>query len=451
MIRQATEIPGPRSRELMERRQQAVPRGPFNVAPIFIKSARGAILEDVDGNTYIDFAGGIGCLNVGSSATKVIDAVKAQADEFLHTCFHVTMYEPYISLAERLNRLTPGDFPKKTFFANSGAEAVENAVKLARHYTGRAGVIAFEDAFHGRTLMALSLTSKIKPYKAGFGPFAAEVYRLPYAYCYRCSYNLTYPDCRAHCANDALEDFFKRHVAAESVGAVIVEPVLGEGGFVVPPRDFFAGIQSVCKANSIVLIADEVQTGMARTGTLFACEQMGIEPDILITAKSLGGGLPISAITGRAEIMDHPMAGGVGGTFGGNPVACRAALAVLDLIERENLCRRASEIGEKVMRRFKEFERKYAIVGDVRGVGAMCAMEMVKDRATKEPDKEATEKFTQRALSHGLVTITAGTLGNVIRTLMPLVITDEQLESGLDIIDLTMDELMQESQSAHTV
>lgn len=441
MIRQVTEIPGPRSRELMERRQSAVPRGPFNVAPIFVKSARGAILEDVDGNTYIDFAGGIGCLNVGSSAAEVIDAVKAQADEFLHTCFHVTMYEPYIELAERLNRLTPGDFKKKTFFANSGAEAVENAVKLARHYTGRAGVIAFEDAFHGRTLMALSLTSKIKPYKVGFGPFAAEVYRLPYAYCYRCAYNLTYPDCRVHCASSALEDFFKRHVAAESVAAIIVEPVLGEGGFVAPPREFFAELQEVCKANGIVLIADEVQTGMARTGTLFACEQLGIEPDILITAKSLGGGLPISSITGRAEIMDHPMAGGVGGTFGGNPVACRAALAVLDLIERENLCRRASEIGERVMRRFKEFERKYAIVGDVRGLGAMCAMEMVKDRATKQPAKEATERFTQLALGRGLVTITAGTLGNVIRTLMPLVITDEQMESGLDIIDGTLDEL----------
>ncbi|HEY7543534.1 MAG TPA: 4-aminobutyrate--2-oxoglutarate transaminase [Blastocatellia bacterium] len=444
MIRQVTEIPGPRSRELMERRQRAVPRGPFNTAPIFIKSARGAILEDVDGNTYIDFAGGIGCLNVGSSATEVVDAVKAQADDFLHTCFHVTMYEPYIELAERLNRLAPGNFAKKTFFANSGAEAVENAVKLARHYTGRAGVIAFEDAFHGRTLMALSLTSKIKPYKAGFGPFASEVYRLPYAYCYRCAYNLTYPDCGAHCARAALEDFFKRYVEAESIAAVIVEPVLGEGGFVAPPREFFTELQSVCRANGIVLIADEVQTGMARTGTLFACEQMGIEPDILITAKSLGGGLPISSITGRAEIMDHPMAGGVGGTFGGNPVACRAALAVMHLIERDNLCRRASEIGERVMWRFKEFERKYAIVGDVRGVGAMCAIEMVKDCATKEPAKEATEKFTQRALARGLVTITAGTFGNVIRTLMPLVITNEQLELGLDIIDRTLDELMQE-------
>ena len=326
----------------MQRRQLAVPRGPFNVAPIFVKSARGAIVEDVDGNTYIDFAGGLGCLNVGSSATAVVDAIKNQAEDFSHTCFHVSMHEPYIALAESLNQLTPGSFPKKTFFANSGAEAVENAVKIARSYTGRQAVIAFEDAFHGRTLLAMTLTSKVRPYKVGFGPFAPEIYRLPFAYCYRCSYSLTYPSCNLRCARPALEDFFKHHVAAESVAAVIVEPVLGEGGFVVPPVEFFTELQAVCRDNGILIIADEVQTGLGRTGELFACEQFDLEPDILITAKSLGGGLPISSITGRAELMDHPMVGGLGGTFGGNPLACRAALAVLDKIGSENLCGRAT-------------------------------------------------------------------------------------------------------------
>jgi 4-aminobutyrate aminotransferase/(S)-3-amino-2-methylpropionate transaminase len=441
MITQVTQIPGPRSKTLLERRQDAVPRGPFNVAPIFVKSARGAIVEDVDGNTYIDFAGGLGCLNVGSSATEVVAAVQDQVENFSHTCFHVAMHEPYVALAEKLNQLTPGNFPKKTFFANSGAEAVENAVKIARSYTGRPAVIAFEDAFHGRTLLAMTLTSKVNPYKAGFGPFAPEVYRLPYAYCYRCAYSLTFPSCKMRCAASAFEDFFKRNVAAESVAAVIVEPVLGEGGFVVPPREFFAELQTVCRRNGILLIADEVQSGLGRTGTLFACEQFGIEPDILITAKSLGAGLPISSITGRAEIMDHPMVGGLGGTFGGNPVACRAALVVLETIEREQLCERAKEIGQRVLARFSEFQNRFPIIGDVRGLGAMCALELVKDRKTKEPAKEATEQFTQRALQRGLITINAGTFGNVIRTLMPLVITDGELDEGLKIMEAALGEI----------
>lgn len=441
MIKRLTDIPGPHSRALVERRQAAVPRGPFNVAPIFVKSARGALVEDVDGNTYVDFAGGLGCLNVGSCAGAVVDALKEQAEDFTHTCFHVTMHEPYIELAERLNTLTPGEFPKKTFFANSGAEAVENAVKIARSFTGRQAILAFEDAFHGRTLLAMTLTSKVKPYKFGFGPFAPEVYRLPYAYCYRCPYNAQYPSCEMKCATEELENFFKRHTAAENIAAVIVEPVLGEGGFVVPPKEFLTEIQRVCRANGILLIADEVQTGLGRTGTLFACEQFGLEPDILITAKSLGGGLPISSITGRAEIMDHPMVGGLGGTFGGNPLACRAALAVLDLIERENLRARAVEIGEKVLDRFRGFQQKYQIIGDVRGLGAMCAIELVKSRETKEPAKEATDGFTGHALQRGLITITAGTFGNVIRTLMPLVITDDELEFGLNVIEKTLEEI----------
>jgi 4-aminobutyrate aminotransferase / (S)-3-amino-2-methylpropionate transaminase / 5-aminovalerate transaminase len=441
VIKRVTDIPGPRARALLERRGQAVPRGPFNVAPIFVKSARGAVVEDVDGNTYVDFAGGLGCLNVGACAPEVVEAVRGQAEEFTHTCFHVAMHEPYVELAERLNKLTPGDFPKKTFFANSGAEAVENAVKIARSFTGRPAVVAFEDAFHGRTLLALTLTSKVKPYKFGFGPFAPEVYRLPYAYCYRCPFGAEHPECETRCARPALEDFFKRQVAAESVAAIIVEPVLGEGGFVVPPREFLSELQSVCRAHGILLIADEVQTGLARTGTLFACEQFGLEPDLIVAAKSLGAGLPISSITGRAEVMDHPMVGGLGGTFGGNPLACRAALAALDLIERENLCARAAEVGRKVLERFRLFQTKYEIVGDARGLGAMCALELVEDRRTKKPAKEATERFTRLALERGLITITAGTFGNVIRTLMPLVITDEELEFGLDVIGQTLEEI----------
>ncbi|MDQ3920157.1 MAG: 4-aminobutyrate--2-oxoglutarate transaminase [Acidobacteriota bacterium] len=441
MIKRLTDIPGPRSRALLERRERAVPRGPFNVAPIFVRSARGAVVEDVDGNTYVDFAGGLGCLNVGACAAEVVEAVGEQAGEFTHTCFHVAMHEPYVELAERLNSLTPGDFPKKTFFANSGAEAVENAVKIARSYTGRPAVIAFEDAFHGRTLLALTLTSKVRPYKFGFGPFAPEVYRLPYAYCYRCPFGAERPDCEMKCARPALEDFFKRQVAAESVAAVIVEPILGEGGFVVPPREFLSELQEVCRAHGILLIADEVQTGIGRTGTLFACEQFGLEPDLIVAAKSLGAGLPVSSITGRAEVMEHPPVGALGGTFGGNPLACRAALAVLDVIERENLCARAAETGRKVLERFRLFRQKYQIVGDARGLGAMCALELVEDRRTKKPAKEATERFTQLALRRGLITITAGTFGNVIRTLMPLVITDEELEFGLDVIEQTLKEV----------
>jgi 4-aminobutyrate aminotransferase / (S)-3-amino-2-methylpropionate transaminase / 5-aminovalerate transaminase len=441
MIKRLTDIPGPRSRALLERRERAVPRGPFNVAPIFVKLARGAIVEDVDGNTYVDFAGGLGCLNVGACAKDVVEAVSEQAGEFTHTCFHVSMHEPYVELAERLNKLTPGDFPKQTFFANSGAEAVENAVKIAREFTGRPAVVAFEDAFHGRTLLALTLTSKVKPYKFGFGPFAPEVYRLPYAYCYRCPFGAEHPDCGTKCARPALEDFFKRQVAAESVAAIIVEPVLGEGGFVVPPVEFLSELQEVCRAHGILLIADEVQTGIGRTGTLFACEQFGLEPDLIVAAKSLGAGLPISSITGRAEVMDHPSVGALGGTFGGNPLACRAALAVLDLIERDNLCARAAEIGRKVLERFRLLQQKYKIVGDARGLGAMCALELVKSRETKEPAKEETERFTRLALQRGLITITAGTFGNVIRTLMPLVITDEELEFGLDVIEQTLKEV----------
>src|SRR3954449_9607005 len=299
------EIPGPRSRALMARREAAIPRGPSNATPIFAASAEGAVIEDVDGNRYLDFAGGIGCLNVGHRRHEVVDAVKKQLDRFLHTCVQVTPYESYVRLAERMNQVTPGTFPKKTMFVNSGAEAVENAVKIARAHTKRPGVIAFEDAFHGRTMMTLALTSKTHPYKAGFAPFPSDVYRVPYAYCYRCSYSLKYPSCELYCARH-LEDTFKRVVASEDVAAVIAEPVLGEGGFIAPPPEFFPTLIDICRKHGVLFIADEVQSGFGRTGALFACDRYGIEPDILVTAKSLGGGLPLASVTGREEIMDAP-------------------------------------------------------------------------------------------------------------------------------------------------
>jgi 4-aminobutyrate aminotransferase/(S)-3-amino-2-methylpropionate transaminase len=434
VIKRLTDIPGPRSRALLERRQRAVPRGPFNAAPVFVRSARGAIVEDVDGNTYVDFAGGLGCLNVGACADEIVEAVREQAGEFTHTCFHVAMHEPYVELAERLNKLTPGDFPKKTFFANSGAEAVENAVKIARSFTGRPAVLAFEDAFHGRTLLAMSLTSKVKPYKFGFGPFAPEVYRLPYAYCYRCPFGVEHPECEARCARPAIDDFFKRHVAAESVAAIIVEPVLGEGGFVVPPREFLSGIQETCRAHGILLIADEIQTGFGRTGKFFAIEHSRVEPDLITVAKSLAAGFPLSGVVGRADVMDAPDPGGLGGTYAGNPIACAAGLAVMDIMRDEKLPERAARIGSVVEERMQSWAGDKELIGDIRAVGAMVGMELVRSRKTKEPADKETVALLKSAREKGLIILRCGVHHNVVRTLMPLTIPDEQLEEGLDIL-----------------
>ena len=365
-IQLCTSIPGPKSKALHERRAKAVPRGLSHGTPIYVAKAEDAWLEDVDGNRYLDFAGGIGCVNVGHRRDEVVEAVRAQLDQFLHTCVQVTPYESYVRLAERMNEVTPGKGPKKTIFVNSGAEAVENAVKIARAYTKRPGIIAFEDAFHGRTMMTLALTSKTHPYKAGFAPFPSEVYRVPYAYCYRCSYSKEYPSCDLYCARH-LEDTFKRVVANEEVAAVIAEPVLGEGGFIAPPPDYFKVLIELCHKYGILFIADEVQSGFGRTGTLFACERYGVEPDLMVTAKSMGGGLPLAAVTGRAEIMDAPGPGGLGGTFAGNPLSCAAALAVLDLFERENLLAKANELGDHFQKRAREWQRRWPLIGDVRG------------------------------------------------------------------------------------
>ena len=433
-IQLRTPIPGPRSQELMKRRNAAVVQAAYHSTPVFVAKAEGAVVVDVDGNQLLDFAGGIGCLNTGHRAPAVIDAVRRQLDRFLHTSFNVLPYESYVAVCERLNALTPGNFRKKTLLVNTGAEAAENAIKIARSFTKRPAIISFEDAFHGRTYMAMAVTSKMHPYKAGFEPFPSDVYRIPYAYCYRCSYSLTYPSCELHCAKH-IEDTFKRVVAAESVAAVIVEPILGEGGFVTPPTEFFPTLAEICRKYGILLIADEVQSGFARTGALFACERLGLEPDLICMAKSLTGGLPMAAVTGRAEIMDAPGSGQLGGTFSGNPAACEAALAVLELIEKEDLCARANALGDRFRKRAAKWQSQWELIGDVRGLGAMQALELVRSKRTRQPADEETKQVSQYCYEHGLVTITAGTYGNVIRLLMPLVVSDAQMDEGLDILE----------------
>lgn len=426
--------------QLTELRAQVVPKGPFNVTPSFTRRAKGAVIIDESGREYIDFAGGIGVVNVGHCHPKVVEAIKDQAEKYLHTCFHIVMYEPYVALAERLCALTPGNFPKMAMFANSGAEAVENAVKVARHYTKRPGIIAFENGFHGRTLLAMTLTSKVKPYKFGFGPFAPEVYRMPFAYCYRCPLGLEYPRCDVACA-DYLKDFFITNVAAESTAAVIVEPIMGEGGFITPPPEYFPKLAEICKDHGIVFVADEIQSGVGRTGKMFAIEHWGVEPDLVTCAKSLAAGMPLSAIVGRKEMMDEPQVGGLGGTYGGNPVCCRAALAVLEVFEEERLLEKAKTLGNKLRARFDAWQKQYPIIGEVRGIGPMLALELVRDPVTKEPAADEAKALVKACYESGLIILSCGNFSNVIRTLMPLVITDEQLERGLAIMEEALSKL----------
>jgi 4-aminobutyrate aminotransferase / (S)-3-amino-2-methylpropionate transaminase / 5-aminovalerate transaminase len=436
-IQLKTAIPGPKSLALCCRSAQSVARGVSQLTPIFVDRAEGACIQDVDGNRFVDLAGGIGCLNAGHRNPEVTSALHTQVDRFLHTCFMVTPYESYVLLAEKLNALAPGKSPKKTLLVNSGAEAVENAVKIARAYTKRPAVICFEDAFHGRTLLTLSLTSKTHPYKSGFEPFASDVYRIPYAYCYRCSYNLKYPDCKLHCARH-LEDTFKRVVAAESIAAIIVEPVLGEGGFVTPPPEWLGIVQEICQRHGILLIADEVQTGFGRTGKFFACEHYGIEPDLLATAKSLGGGLPIAAVTGKDVIMDNTGPGSLGGTFGGNPLSCEAALAAIRAIEQNDLNGRAVVLGQRFRKRALEWQKRFAMIGEIRGLGAMQAFELVRPDGSRSPDAAITQQVTRYCYEHGVILLSAGSYANVIRLLMPLVITDGELDEALDVLEAAL-------------
>ena len=435
-----TEIPGPKSRALMERRHRAVTSGVGIATPMFAEEAKGALLTDVDGNTFIDFGGGIGVMNIGHANGRVVEAVKSKAEQITHTCFYVTEYEEYIELAERLNAIVPGPSEKRSFFVNSGAEAVENAVKIARYFTGRPAVIAFENSFHGRTMFAMTLTGKTDPYKKGFGPFVPEVYRVPSPYAYRCPAGR---DCSGGCQGDcfgSIERAFVSTVHPSSVAAIIVEPVSGEGGFIPFPDFYLQRLRELCDEHGIVMIVDEVQTGYGRTGKMFAIEHSGVEPDIMTTAKSMGGGLPIAGVTGKAEIMDSVHSGGLGTTYGGNPLACAAALAVLDTFEEEDLLAQGVRLGEKVMSAMREIQERHPdFVGDVRGLGPMAAMEFVTDAGTKTPDKERNAKIVQAALQEGLLLLTAGQYSNCIRTLMPLNIADDELEEGLAILGRAID------------
>jgi 4-aminobutyrate aminotransferase/(S)-3-amino-2-methylpropionate transaminase len=426
-------VPGPNSTELSKRREESVPRGVFNTVPIFVASGEGASVTDVDGNRFIDLAGGLGVLNVGRANRRVLDAVHEQVDKFLHECFHVAMYEGYIELAEALNRLTPGNQPKKTMLANSGAEAVENAVKISRYATGRDAVVGFTNAFHGRTLMGMTLTAKEMPYKHGFGPFAPEIFRVPFAYCYRCPLNLTYPSCGVACV-DYAADIIDSQIGADNVACVVVEPVQGEGGFVVAPEDWLPALRSVCTDRDILMVDDEIQSGMGRTGRLFAVEHYGVVPDLVTTAKSLGAGFPISGITGTADVMESPHLGGLGGTYGGNPVACAAALAVLAELTETDILQRAEAQGQFIRSRLDVLEHRLGIVGEVRGLGPMVGIELVVNKETKEPNKTATAAVTARCHERGVLILKAGTYDNVVRLLAPLVISDGDLHEGLDVL-----------------
>lgn len=421
-----TAIPGPNSRALMARRTAAVARGPFQGTPVFVDSAHGALLNDVDGNTLIDLAAGIGVVNVGHTAEPVVKAIQTQAERLIHGSFNVTPYETYIQVCEKLNAFAPGAFPKKSFLANSGAEAVENAVKIARAFTGRPAVICFEHAFHGRTYMAMTLTAKFKPYKTGFAPFCSDVYRAPYPYAYR-----------GVGVDEAFAGFVE---AAESAGpdrvaAAIVEPVLGEGGFLPAPKEFLARVREYCTAHGVVLIADEIQSGFGRTGTLFACEQLGLVPDLLCAAKGLAGGMPLSAVVGRAEIMDAPVEGGIGGTYGGNPVAAAAALAVFEMFSDGALLAHSRALGAQMRATLTRWEQSCPVIGDARGLGPMLAIELVKDRTSKEAFPEGAKKLVKYCYEHGVVILTAGTYGNCVRFLPPLAITDEQLAEALEVVE----------------
>ena len=421
----------------MERRKGSVTSAIAAPLPIFASEAKGALITDVDGNTFIDFTGGIGVMNVGHANPRVVEKVRAQVEKMTHTCFATIGYEPYVELAEKLNRLVPGDFEKRSAFFNSGAEAVENAVKAARYYTGRNGVLAFENAFHGRTLLTMSLTSKIMPYKKNFGPFAPEVYRVPAPYPYRCPVQ---KDCSGGCQGNCIDLLTRGFIGTfdpDNLAAIIVEPVCGEGGFIPFPDFYLRRLREICDEYGIVLIIDEVQTGFGRTGKMFAIEHtQGVDPDLMVTAKSMAGGLPLGGVTGRKEIMDSVHVGGLGTTYGGNPLACAAALAVLETFEEDDLLQQAQRLGEKVQGGMRELQAKYPdVLGDVRGLGPMAALEVVTDAESRKPDKERMARIVQNALEEGLLLITAGQYTNVIRTLMPLVISDEELDEGLAILD----------------
>jgi 4-aminobutyrate aminotransferase / (S)-3-amino-2-methylpropionate transaminase / 5-aminovalerate transaminase len=426
-----TAIPGPRSVELHARKSAAVASGVGVTLPVYVERAGGGIVVDVDGNHLIDFGSGIAVVSVGNAAPRVVAAVQQQVADFTHTCFMITPYEGYLAVAEALNELTPGDHDKRSALFNSGAEAIENAVKIARVHTGRPAIVAFEHAYHGRTNLAMALTAKNMPYKQGFGPFAGEIYRVPMAYPYR------WPTGPERCADEAFEEFVTlvhTQIGEQNTAAVVVEPIQGEGGFVVPAPGFLSRVAEWCAGHGILFIADEIQTGFCRTGDWFACEYEGVVPDLITTAKGIAGGLPLSGVTGRAEIMAAVHTGGLGGTYGGNPVACAAAIGAIETMRADDLCGAARRI-ESVMRpHLAGLAEKYDAIGDVRGRGAMLAVELVRP-GTKDPDPALTAMLSAACHQQGLITLTAGTFGNVLRFLPPLVIDDALLTEGLDILD----------------
>jgi 4-aminobutyrate aminotransferase/(S)-3-amino-2-methylpropionate transaminase len=422
-----TAIPGPHSQAMFERKQSAISDGIGMVMPVFVAAAGGGIIVDVDGNSLIDFGSGIAVTTVGNAAPEVVHAITAQAELFTHTCFSVTGYEGYVAVAEALNRITPGTHAKKSALFNSGAEAIENAIKVARYFTGRQGVVAFDHAYHGRTNLTMALTAKSMPYKSGFGPFASDIYRMPMSYPYRDG-NLS----GAHAAAIAITQMEKQ-IGANNLAAIVIEPIQGEGGFIVPAPGFLSTLADWARANGVVFIADEVQSGFGRTGQLFASEHEEIIPDIIVTAKGIAGGMPLSAVTGRAEMMDSPHAGGLGGTYGGNPLACAAALAALEMYEEGGLLERARKIEEVLTHHLGIIQAGDARIGDIRGRGAMIAIELV-TAATGEPDAALTARVAAACHAEGVVVLTCGTYGNVIRFLPPLAISDELLVEGLDVL-----------------
>jgi len=409
----------PTNEQLYQLRTETISNGVGSTTTNFIASARGAMMWDVEGREYIDFAGGIGVMNIGHCHPKVVAAIKEQAEKLMHTCFMVNPYESAVNLAQKLCQITPGDFPQKAVFLNCGAEAVENAVKIARYYTKRPAIIVFENGYHGRTLLTMTMTSKVKPYKLGFGPFAPEIYRMPFG-------DVAGPE--------KLHDFFISNVNPEAVAAVVAEPVQGEGGFIVPPPGYFQELVKICRDNGILFIADEIQSGMGRTGKMFAIEHWGVEPDLIIVAKSLAAGMPLAAVVGRAEIMDAVHAWGLGGTYGGNPVACAAGLAVLEVFEEENMLEKSVALGEKLKACFETWQKQFDIIGEIRGLGAMLGLELVKG-ANREPAADEAKQLAGFCLEKGLMVLACGTYGNIIRVLAPFVITDEQLEKGLGIME----------------
>ena len=433
-IQLKTALPGPKGLAALERRKNALPAGLAKSTEIVVEKAEGALVWDVDGNQLLDFAGGIGMINVGHSNEQVVNAIKDQLDKYIHTCSLVTTMEPYLDLAELLNSLTPGNFPKKTLLANSGSEAVENAVNIAKYYTKRNAVLCFEGAYHGRTLLTLSLTSKYALFKKGFGSYVSDIYRIPAPNTYRGVPGMTEEEYIAYSIKK-LEEAFISQVDPESLAAIIIEPVQGEGGFLPIPAAYLHKLREVCDRHGIVFIADEIQCGAGRTGKFFAVEHSGVIPDIIVSAKSIGAGMPISAITGKAEILDAPHLGGVGGTYGGSPVACVAAIEAINIIKSPAFLERVNHVGEIIRTTLEQWKDKYPLIGDVRGIGAMRLVEFVKDRDTREPDADVTLEIIRDAVAHGLLMIRAGLFSNCIRLLPPIVITDEQLAEGLQVLE----------------